>query len=160
MDKVIMLPTDFSIESLNTLRLAADQYKGQKIHVVLVYAETPSDSITDLLFYRPVNTIKALKSKSFEEALSVVRNRYESTIASLSFKIFNGTNTNALLNFVEANQIDDIILPTNYNFQFPKNGFDMTPMIKKSKLPYREIGWDSSAGISEQLQINVLFNIN
>jgi hypothetical protein len=160
MDKVIMLPTDFSVESLNTLKLAIDQYEGNKVRVLLVYAENPSDSITELLFYNPYNTIRKLRSKTFDEALAVLKNRYESSIESLCIKVFHGTTTSALKSFVEANQIDEILLPKSYQFKLPKNGFDLTPIVKKSKLPYQELGWENAQGLPNQMELNILFNIN
>jgi hypothetical protein len=160
MDKVIMIPTDFSVESLNTLKLAIDQYEGNKVRVLLVYAENPSDSITELLFYKPYNTIRKLRNSTFDEALSVLKNRYESSITSLNIKVFTGTTTSALKSFVEANQVDEILLPKNYQFKLQKNGFDLAPVVRKSKLPYQELGWDNAQGLPDQLELNILFNIN
>lgn len=160
MKKVIMLPTDFSVESLNTLKLALGRNEGKKVHVLLVYGEHASDSITELMFYKPVNTIRTLRNEDFDEALSVLKNRYESTIASLNIKVINHASVAVLHNFVEANGISEIFLPRHYQFELPKNGFDLTPLVKKSKLPYQELEWDTSFSLSDQIQLNALFNIN
>jgi hypothetical protein len=144
-----MIPTDFTVASLNTLRLALGQYEGAQVKVMLVYAEHTSDSITELLFYRPYKTIQALKNEAFDEALSVIKNRYESAILSVDFKVFNGFTVSALQLFAEANSIDQIFIPRSYRFEIYKKGFDMTGLIKKSKLPYQEMEWDTSVGLTE-----------
>jgi hypothetical protein len=158
MNKVIMVPIDFKVESLHTLKLALDRFEGQKLQIVLVYAEIPSSSIAELFFYNPYNTLKAQSNKAFTEGITVLKNRYESTISSIVFKVFNGSSASAFEVFADANKIDEIFLSKNYKLQMKNNGFDMTPLIKKSKLSYHEFGEVEMQGLADQLQLNVLFN--
>lgn len=158
MAKTILIPIDFKIESLNTLKLTLSSIKNQQVNVVLMYAEDLTDSITGLLFYNPKKAIKSLLSSEFEEAISIIKNRYETMIDSISIELFHGYNANAFKNFVEAKKIDSIYLPKSYSLRLPTNGFNPIPLIKKSKLPYQEIGWETSTYTSEQVQLNALFS--
>lgn len=157
MAKTILIPTDFCVESLNTLRLALRHYEDESVNVVLMYAEELSDSITELLFYNPEKTIKNLKTAEFDEALSIIKNRYETIINSVSYEVFNGHNTNAMSSFIESKAVDMIFIPKSYRFHFPKNGFNPTSLIKKTKLPFQEIEWGNDKNINEEVPLNAFF---
>jgi hypothetical protein len=158
MKRTILIPIDFKIESLNTLKLALNSIKDEHTEVVLMYAEYLTDSITELLFYTPKKTIKSLISPEFEEAISIIRNRYETTILSIEIKVFHGYTVNAFREFIEARKIETVYIPKSYSLRISENGFDPIPLIKKSKLPYQEIGWETNTYASEQIQLNALFS--
>jgi hypothetical protein len=157
MATTILIPTDFCVESLNTLKLALRSLENERVNVILMYSEILPDSITELLFYNSKDTIKKLKTAEFEEALAVIKNRYESKLISVEFEVFQGTTSRILRNFVEANDVDHIFIPKNYRFRLTENGFNPISAIKKSKLPYDEIEWrDSSV---DELQLSALFKV-
>lgn len=157
MATTILIPTDFCVESLNTLKLALRSPETEKVNVILMYSEILPDSITELLFYNSKDTIKKLKTAEFEEALSVIKNRYESKLLSVEFEVFNGTTSRLMRNFVEANEIDLIFIPKSYRFRLSENGFNPISAIKKSKLPFEEIEWKDSS--VDELQLSTLFNV-
>jgi hypothetical protein len=154
----ILIPTDFHVESLNTLKLAVNLIEADKVDVVLMYAENLSSSITELLFYNPKKIIESLKTSEFEEAISILKNRYETSINSISYEVFHGYRVAALEYFIESKDIDLIYLPKTYKLKMPKNGFDPIPMIKKSNLTYKELNWEVGHHTSEEVQLNTLFS--
>lgn len=156
--KTILIPIDFSIESLLTLRIALTHHVEDRINVILMYSESLSDSITDLLFYAPQKKIKSLLKPEFEEALSIIKNRHETTINSLRIELFHGFNSNALKSFVAAKKVDIIYLPKNYKFKLLKKGFDPKPMFLKSKLSYIEIEWDVEKNVHNHHSLISLFS--
>lgn len=153
----ILIPTDFHVESLNTLKLAMNHIEVNEIDVVLMYAEDFGSSITELLFYNPKKVVESLMTKEFEEALSILKNRFESRINSISYEIFHGFRVKLLEDFVESKNIDFIYLPKTYRLQMPKKGFDTIKLFKKSRLTYQELNWESGINTSE-FQLNSLFN--
>lgn len=58
MKKRILVPIDFQVESLNTLKLALKQHADNEVIVHLVYGELLDESITRMLFYDPARIIK------------------------------------------------------------------------------------------------------
>jgi hypothetical protein len=154
----ILIPTDFHVESLNTLKLAVNLIEADKVDVVLMYAENLSSSITELLFYNPKKIVESLKTADFEEAISILKNRYETRINSISYEIFHGYRVSAIEDFIESKEIDLIYLPKTYRLQMPKNGFDPIPLIKKSSLAYKELSWEVGNYTSEEVQLNTLFS--
>lgn len=154
----ILIPIDFHVESLNTLKLAMNHLETYEVDVVLMYSEDLDNSITELLFYNPKKVIESLRTKEFDEALSILKNRFESRIKSISYEIFHGYRVHLIEDFMGSKNIDAIFLPKNYRLQMPKKGFNTIPLIKKSKLSYKELDWEAGVYDSEELQLNALFS--
>lgn len=157
MVKKILIPTDFKIESLNTLKYSLEERKQEKSSVILMYSAYNSDSITDLLFYNPTKIVEALVSSNFNDAINIIKNTYETSIHSFKIELFHGLNLNAFLNFYESHGIDLVYLPKDYCLKPYKNGFDPIPLIKKSKVQYSEVAWTSEQGTSNKDELNQLF---
>jgi hypothetical protein len=158
MPKRILIPIDFNVESLNTLRRALDGLGDTQVDVVLMYSEYLSDSITEMLFYSPDQKRKEMMPPIFKEALTILKNRYEKTLLSISIEFFNGSGTAAFKNFVEGQKIDIIFIPKGYTWKPLKKGFNPIPIIKKSKLPFHEMGWEKPVDEVHQYQLSYLFN--
>lgn len=158
MVKKILIPIDFRIESLNTLKYALEERKLEKSTVILMYSAFSSDSISELLFYNPYKIISGLVSPQFNDGITIIKNTYESSLHSLTIELFHGLNRNAFLNFHEAHGIDLVYLPKDYNLKPHKNGFDPIPIIKKSKAQYREVAWTSDPHTTNKDELNQLFN--
>jgi hypothetical protein len=157
MVKKLLIPTDFKIESLNTLKYSLEERKQEKSSVILMYAVYNSDSITELLFYKPAKILEGLVSSNFKDAINIIKNTYESSLHSFKIELFHGSNTNAFLNFYEAHGIDLVYLPKDYSLNPFKNGFDPIPLIKKSKIQYCEVAWTREHDIKDKDDLNQLF---
>lgn len=144
MTKTILIPIDFNPESLNTLKLALKENSISEVDIILMYSEYLTDSITDLLFYSADRIIQSHITFDFEETISILKNRYETSIKSIKIELFHGHNTNSFKNFIAAKQIDTIYIPKKYTLKLKKNGFNPVPFIKKSGVPVQEIEWDSN----------------
>ena len=71
--KNILIPTDFKIESLNTLKYCLEERKHEKSSVILMYSAYNSDSITELLFYNPAKIVEGLVSTNFKDAINIIK---------------------------------------------------------------------------------------
>jgi hypothetical protein len=153
--KNVLVPIDFNVESLNTLRFALTDLKHEKLNVILMYAEHLDTSISSLLFYSPIQRIKTLCNQKFKDGMQLIKNSHESSIHTLRIELFHGRNANAFINFYEANEIDCIYLPKTYDFKSGKNGFNPIPMIKSTNYLYKEVTWLTEGSNSNEL--NQLF---
>ena len=75
--KTVLIPTDFSIESLNTVKGALKQCEGENTNLILVYGVYLSDSITDLLFFSKPKYLSTLQSEKFTQACEILKNKYD-----------------------------------------------------------------------------------
>jgi hypothetical protein len=155
--KKILIPIDFKIESLNTLKYCLEERKLEKSSVILMYSAYSGDSITEILFYNPGKIVEALVSANFNDAINIIKNTYESSFDSFKIELFHGLNTKAFLNFYNAHGIDLVYLPKDYCLKPYKNGFDPIPLIKKSKVEFREVAWSSENDLADKDDLNKLF---
>lgn len=160
MAKRMLIVTDLRVESLNTLRLALEHAGEEQVEIVLMYAETSPDSITEMLFHNPEYRIKELVKPEFQEALAILKNRYENVICSLRIRLFSGFTTNAFRNFAEGLRIEVVYLPRTYQLQPGERGFDPTPYIKKSGLPYHELDYTPGANSVKDNVLDSLFKLD
>lgn len=157
MAKNILIPIDFKVESLNTLRLALEGDSSERANIILAYAAFPTTSISSLLFYSPHKTIRALLNPEFSEAISIVKNRYESVVSSIRIELLHWNTQNAFSNFLESNKIDRIVIPKSYKLQSPTDSFDIIRLMKKSGHPIQEVDWMPTVNSSQSQQLHSLF---
>lgn len=158
MVKTILVPIDFRVESLNTLKLALNQSNENSIEVVLMYAEFLSDSISDLLFYSQEKIINARMKPEFLKAMAILKNRFENKISRFEIEVFHGRNQSSLERYMKAHKIDEIYVAKTYNLKLTGYAFDPLPLLKKYQLPVYQIEWDQKLETSEEDHLNALFN--
>jgi nucleotide-binding universal stress UspA family protein len=152
MTKTILVPTDLQVASLRTLKVALEHGEESPSLVILLYAELLTDSISNLLFYSPDKLIDSKITDEFREALEILKNRFGKKIGSISIRLFHGHNSRAMNNFLEANGVDHIFIPSTYKLKTNIRAFDPIPMIRRSAVPFTEITWDRShPGKQDQL---------
>ncbi|HMO60607.1 MAG TPA: hypothetical protein PKC39_04360 [Ferruginibacter sp.] len=159
MKKKILLPTDFSIESLNLLKSILSQNNdGWKYDIVLLHGVTLTSSISELLFFSKASLIQSLTNTDFEDACNVLKNKYASHINSIRKDIFTGFTQTSFNNYVEANRFDMACIPASYKLQIKSSkSFDVVPFIKKSKLKTEQIEWNMETLMPEKGRLAELF---
>jgi hypothetical protein len=158
MTKTILIPIDLRIASLNTLKVVLEKNQEDAPDVLLMYAEYLGDSITELLFYSPEKFLQVRMSQTFEEALEILKNRFENRVNSISLKPFHGRNASAMRQFMRANSVSDVFVPLTYRLQTRGRAFDPIPLLKKTGMPVTEIEWLPGPDNTEQGQLISLFN--
>lgn len=157
MKRTILIPTDFSIDSLKFLVEAVQSVQIGSINVVFLHCAHLPNSILDLLFYSKKEIIKSLVTPTFVDACKVIRNKYQSKINSTRIEIFTGHTQAAFENFLEGNRIDEIFVPENYILKTTKNSFDPLPFIQRTELPITPVTWKQGGDIPEKNQLAELF---
>jgi len=157
MKRTILIPTDFSIESLKFLIDAVRSVETGSINVVFLHCEHISDSIFDLLFFSKKERINTLITPAFQDACKIIRNRFGSRINSARVEIFNGFTQASFENFLKGNNIDEIIVPENYTLQLKKTSFDPLPFIRRATVPITEVTRKPAMNNLEKNQLAELF---
>lgn len=159
MRKTILIPTDFSVQSLNVLKSILSANSSQiKFDIILMHGFNLSDSIMDLLFYSKYQQINALTSSEFNEACEVIKNKYDSQISSLKIDLFSGYTISSFNNYIEINKIEEVFT-SNKELHFTnKNSFSMARFIKKCKITTTTINALSGFGYPEKGKVAEVFN--
>lgn len=159
--KRILIPTDFSVGSLNVLKtVLSSNVNGHVYDVVLLHGITRSDDIRDLLFTSNHRLLQSVCNPDFEEAVKIIKNKYASSIRSIRNDAFTGYNQTAFNNYIEGNKIDEAYVSTTYTARMGhKSSFDVTAFICKSSLKVNGVEWASQQETPEKGQIaEILLN--
>lgn len=135
MNKTILFPVDFTVESLNLVKKAIEDHPGEKLDLVLIHGIHSSDSITDLLFFSKGKIIQKLTNPAFDGACELLGNLYKDQINSLKTELFTGFTQSAFNGFLEDLNIDKIYCPASLNVTLNnKMSADLTRFLLKSKI--------------------------
>ncbi len=158
MARTILIPTDLSVNSLKTLKFALNESPSSGLDIILLFAHVPSNGIGDLLFFSPSKTLRALRTQAFNDALEVLRNRYEHKVGSLRIELFQGRTNGAFKDFARVHGVDEVHLPEPHVRLEHPHGFDPIPQIMASSLPKHVHRWEPAAMQVHEDQLQVLFN--
>lgn len=132
--KNILIPTDFTVHSLDIIVATAEKYKAEQLNILLMHGLSMSDSISDLMLFSRNNDRYKLISKEFENACMIIKNRYASVIHNLSVRFMHGNTRHIFRNFLHANQIDLIVFPADYTLQKAcEQSIDVAGLLKHAR---------------------------
>ncbi|MBN8696221.1 MAG: hypothetical protein J0L87_06800 [Bacteroidetes bacterium] len=158
MYKTILIPIDFCVASLNTLKVALEENKGQPIKIVLLYSEYLNDSIQDLLFYSPNKIINSKKTTEFNEALEILCNRFGLTQSNICIRLLHNNKRGHLEPIIQIHNVTSIYIPEQYQLNLKNNAFDPIPLLGSLPLDIHKVKWNYNNNKSEQEQLTSLFN--
>lgn len=129
--KRILIPTDFTIASLNIIHTLVNKVNGP-VEIVLFHPVYIPNSISDLLFTR--RTTQGYITQEYTEACEILKNKYSSQINSMNTVFFYGSSAAAFNNFAEGNKIDMIAINEQHQYKETyKNSLSPMPFIRKAK---------------------------
>lgn len=158
MQTTILIPTDFTIESLGLLKMALNEYPNERLEIVFVHGITLTDSITELLFFSPSRTMVTLENPNFREACAVIQNKFDWRLGSIKTVLFTGKTQAAFDQLLETHRIDAIVVPTNRMLKsvIPAS-IDLLPFIRKSKPAQINVEWAVRPVMPEKDKLAELF---
>jgi hypothetical protein len=161
MQKTILIPIDLTVKSLNTLKYFLNRTSEERVRVVLMYAVRMSDSITDALFYNPTDIINSRTTQDFNDALAILKNRFNRILTSVDIELFHGESSRALRVFLEAHKVDEVYVASSYKLTCAKRAYDPTDLFPAAGVKVQQIGWNIAGVSTEQdLLESLLFSYN
>ena len=129
--KTLLIPTDFTAQSLQNIPVIAQQYYPQKLDIMLVHMLKITDSISELLMLsrrsaeiRQIPDNFYIRCRELEKDFSHLINR-------IHIDIFYGSTVAVFNNYLDAHNVDGIVAPhDNYKLLF-KNSIDPEVLIAK-----------------------------
>lgn len=151
MKRTILIPTDFSMESLNLVKHTLSNAEDDKFHFVLTHCRFLSDCPIDLLYFSKTELLQSLKTPEFKRACKALRQSYSADKVLIKTELFTGLNQAAFNAFIDGNQIDEAVIPKRYNPRLNRQtSFNPIPFIRKSRLKITEV----SLGAKQNTQGN------
>src|SRR5690606_5790643 len=111
MARTVLIPTDFTVNSLNIVKVALQKnYHEDKINLILVHGLMASTSITELLFYSKRKTLCKLETPEFQASCKLLLSKFEDRIERMTVDIFSGINQSAFENYTSANNVEEAFI--------------------------------------------------
>ncbi|MCW2260773.1 MULTISPECIES: hypothetical protein [Sphingobacterium] len=160
MKKRILIPSDFTIDSLLFVIQSLEHSKAKEVEVVLVYGNRSSTSISELLGIKLEDQLSDLHSEDFIKACQMICNRYEDRKLVIYTDIIGTDNSNYLHNYLLGAKIDEIRVPSNYAFEKrTKHFFDVGKvLLRLNARKLGQVGIIQKPG-TEKFECNVLSDL-
>jgi hypothetical protein len=132
----IVIPTDFSVKSLSYIVRILEQAEDERLEIVLLHGVFPSDSISELLFTSTSSLLASLQTPEFIHSCNLIKNKFQSRIKAMYADVIPNNSRAYLANYLEANAIEEVYIPMNYNMNFQsKRSFDVRNILQKCMVP-------------------------
>ncbi|GGF50028.1 hypothetical protein [Echinicola rosea] len=142
MRKTVLIPTDFTVKSLNLVKSALNANENCQLEIIILHGLYLPDSITEMLFFRKKEAIRKLENPAFEKSCQLLLSKYGSRIESLGVDLFSGYNRGAFENYLEGNRVDEIYAFSDHDFKpCHKRSFDLMPLIEKTSVHLTKVKW-------------------
>lgn len=157
--RTILIPTDFTIQSLIAVKKVLAVNDGDRVKVVLFHCVNVSESFKELILFSKEKLLKKLMSETFADACSIIKNKYEKHLVQLKVEIFAGNTQQAFSSFVEAEDADIICYIDEYDFQKPsKNSISPATYLANTSIPVLKINVEQREILSSLNQLAILFS--
>lgn len=152
--KNILIPTDFTVHSLDILVATVEKYKSEQLNILLMHGLTMPDSITDLLLLGRNNDRYHLITREFENACMIIKNKYASVTGHIAIRFLYGNTRHTFRNFLHANGIDLIVYPADYVLQKAcKNSIDISGLLSYARCDIDRISIQQAPGDVKQIRM-------
>ncbi|WP_432411186.1 hypothetical protein [Rasiella sp. SM2506] len=157
----ILIPTDFTVESLQLVEYAILNYPDTKLDIKLIAGYKLPDTRWGITHFNEREQIRKQFTDDFEKAKRRIVLEHKNTIQTFSFELFTGVNSFAFQNFLEQIDAEYAIVPKKETLNCPnKKWFDATSYIKKNVKNVIEVPVDVSEEITEKkFSLINLFNL-
>ena len=129
----ILIPTDFSLASLNAIIGLVKKHPEERFNISLVHFFKLSDSESELLMLARRSREYTHISQEFEDQLNDIRKNFPQQIERVHAEFFYGNTVAIFKNYLEARNIETIVCLDCHNYnQLTKNSLDPQMLVKRS----------------------------
>ena len=129
--KRVLIPTDFSIKSLQLLDYAILNYPNEQLSLVLVSGYRIKESLWDMRNFSEQREINKLCSEEFTKSKRTFLREHRDVVDRLSIHLFSGHNMFAFKNFLKQNDLQDGIITDAQFLSYEKpNTFDPSHLME------------------------------
>jgi hypothetical protein len=131
----VLVPTDFSSSSFDLVEQAIHTMGEQVLNITLFHAFQIPFFVSDLVGNKR-KPYHDLLTDAFRSSCKQLKQQYPRQVNSIVFKHLYGSTPAVFRNFVDANDIDLIIYPEQYEFiKVHADSVNPDSMFKKSRVP-------------------------
>jgi hypothetical protein len=131
--KHVLIPTDFTVDSLNAVHAAISIYEDEQLVITLFHLLAMPNDISDLLYKSRRRRHEEMVTEEYNEALQVLQNRNSSRFKSIRIKFGFGNTVAYLQNLLEGEKVDRVLLCPDIKLIPPSaRSIDMIPLLNRT----------------------------
>ncbi len=131
--KRVLIPTDFTVASLQLVEYAILNFPKTHLDIILIYGFRLPDNRWGLTHFSQVREINKLVGGPYAQAKNILVREHSDVIKHIRIELFTGFNSFAFQNFLEKLDVRDAIVPEGKFLQFNNiSCFDTSFYIKKN----------------------------
>lgn len=143
MPKRILIPTDFTVNTLRLVQEAVLKTDNPLVEVILFYCSLMPSSVTELRYFSPQSLQYQLSSPPFEQRSESLIKQFSGKLKSIKTEVVLGNSKRHLRNFLEAEDIHLIGLPISYRLQFSHPlAIDPLKLLSTSSVSTMALYWN------------------
>lgn len=147
----ILIPTDFTVESLQLVEYAILNFPETKLDIIMVAGYKIPDTRWGIMHFNPKEQVRKLCNEKFVESKRRLLQEHKKNIEFLSFELFTGVNSFAFINFLEQIEAEDAIVPKDKSlFCDEYRWFDASRFIKSNVKNVVEIPVEINEEVSQR----------
>lgn len=134
--KHILIPTDFSIHSLQPVHDVFAANSGEPVRITLLHPLQMPAGIGDLLLLSRRRKPYELINEAFRDACTILKNKYASQLKELKTEFVYGSTRSLIGNYLEAAGVSAVYMLEQYAYdQGGKQSADITHVFRRLKTP-------------------------
>jgi len=154
--KTILLPSDFSMESIHVAEMVVRESK-EDVRLVFTHLFHVADDIQDLLFSNYREKEYELVSNEFWNECKILKDLYSKKLLSIKVAFYYGNKLASFKNFLDYHQADCIAYSEAYGIpKLKKSSIEALPVLKKCGLPLMNTDLISDSALSVTREISGL----
>lgn len=130
--KKILIPTNFSVDSLQLVEHAILNNPRCKLNIILIAGHTLPNNRWTITHFNKSEEVRKQYSDGFLAAERSLMREYKESIDTLTFELFTGHNSIAFRHFLKQLDADTTVIPKTKLLQGKsKKWFDTTAFLKQ-----------------------------
>lgn len=131
----VLIPTDFTVNSLRIVLEYLENSGDQKVELVLTCGYNLGESISFLLGFTLDDHLAEMQNEDFLKGCEMIKSRFKDKVVEMYADFMISKSKRYIRNYLKGGQFARIVLPDTFEFTFKENCFDVVELLKTVTLP-------------------------
>jgi len=130
----VLIPTDFTVNSLRIVLEYLENSNHQQVELVLTCGYNLGESIGMLLGFTVDDYLAEMQNEDFLKGCEMIKSRFKDRVVEMYGDLMISRNKRYVHNYLKGGQFAQIVLPNIFEFNYTTNCFDIVELMKTSQL--------------------------
>ncbi|PRD47944.1 hypothetical protein [Sphingobacterium haloxyli] len=135
----VLVPTDFTVNSLRIVLEYLENNNDEQVELVLVYGYKLGESISMLLGFTLDDHLAEMQNDDFLKGCEIIKSRFKDKVVEMYADCMISKNTRYVRNYLKGRQFTQIVLPDAFEFQNVEHTFDVVELLRTQPLPLPQV---------------------